>query len=343
MFGLDNKSGINVMPSIAPADSQTPLWFTEGGAGMSATYPGQDWFNQIQAELLNVLKAADIAPQKGNLTQLSSAISKLASAYAVSIVHTTGVSMTSVMSQSGATKTFADKTSLSEQEFKAPVVSPVFIAGSVNGGSLRMVFKDGKPYFSINIGELWYLLEVPFENAGFSTREPGDFELTGRRTSQLRKGYYSPNGDLFDLTSPQGKALNALSAEFKSDWGVTISGGKINLPNIKQSDGRTPFVRFVNDTARRPGSVEQDAMRNFTGSVEIRNYGRYPMIANNTGVFTFSSVSSDLYSVKEGASSDPMGTHRLTMDPARVISATNISNEFRALNIGMNLAFYLGV
>lgn len=106
MFGLDNKSGINVMPTIAPADSQTPLWFTEGGAGLSATYPGQDWFNQIQAELLNVLKAADIAPQKGDLSQLSSAISKLASAYALSVVHTTGQSQTSVMSQYGATKAF---------------------------------------------------------------------------------------------------------------------------------------------------------------------------------------------------------------------------------------------
>lgn len=113
MFGLDNKSGINVMPSIAPADSQTPLWFTEGGAGLSATYPGQDWFNQIQAELLNVLKAADIAPQKGNLTQLSSAISKLASAYALSVVQTTGPSLTSVMSQKAVTDYLGTKASRS--------------------------------------------------------------------------------------------------------------------------------------------------------------------------------------------------------------------------------------
>ncbi|EMM8061193.1 hypothetical protein [Morganella morganii] len=114
MFGLDNKSGINVMPPIAPADSQTPLWFTEGGAGLSATYPGQDWFNQIQAELLNVLKAADIAPQKGNLSQLSSAISKLASAYAVLIVHTTGDSLTSVMSQKSVTDLTNKKFNISD-------------------------------------------------------------------------------------------------------------------------------------------------------------------------------------------------------------------------------------
>ena len=109
MFGLDNKSGINVMPPIAPADSQTPLWFTEGGAGLSATYPGQDWFNQIQAELLNILKAADITPQKGTLNQLSSAISKLASAYALSVVQATGQSLTSVMSQKAVTDGLSKK------------------------------------------------------------------------------------------------------------------------------------------------------------------------------------------------------------------------------------------
>ncbi|MEQ5119487.1 gp53-like domain-containing protein [Morganella morganii] len=127
MFGLDNKSGINVMPPMAPADSQTPLWFTEGGAGQSATYPGQEWFNQIQAELLNILKAADIAPQKGSLNQLSSAISRLASAYAVSIVHSTGQSLTSVMSQKAVTDLAlakADKDSFAAQNFSSAISAP---------------------------------------------------------------------------------------------------------------------------------------------------------------------------------------------------------------------------
>ncbi|HAS8353237.1 TPA: hypothetical protein I7721_19310, partial [Vibrio vulnificus] len=79
MFGLDNKSGINVMPPIAPADSQSPLWFTEGGAGLSATYPGQDWFNQIQAELINVVIASGLTLDKGKLNQLSESIKKLQS------------------------------------------------------------------------------------------------------------------------------------------------------------------------------------------------------------------------------------------------------------------------
>ncbi|WP_425086007.1 hypothetical protein [Yersinia intermedia] len=79
MYGLDNPSGISVMPAIAPAVSPTPLWFTEGGAGQPPSYPGQDWFNMHQAEHLNVLAAANITPVKSDLTQLSKAIKKLIS------------------------------------------------------------------------------------------------------------------------------------------------------------------------------------------------------------------------------------------------------------------------
>ncbi|EKN3738781.1 hypothetical protein OU751_003334 [Yersinia enterocolitica] len=77
MYGLDNTSGINVMPTVSPKVSATPLWFTEGGAGQAPSYPGQDWFNMFQAELLNVLADAGIAPIKTDLTQLSKAIKKL--------------------------------------------------------------------------------------------------------------------------------------------------------------------------------------------------------------------------------------------------------------------------
>lgn len=77
MYGLDNASGVNVMPKLAPVSSATPLWFTEGGAGLAASYPGQDWFNMIQAELLNVLTEGGIKPEKGKLNQLSEAIKKI--------------------------------------------------------------------------------------------------------------------------------------------------------------------------------------------------------------------------------------------------------------------------
>lgn len=79
MYSLDNTSGVTVMP---PVKSQVyrhtePRWFTEGGNGAAPSYPGADWFNIVQAELLNVLKEGKVNPAKAELTQLSKAIKNM--------------------------------------------------------------------------------------------------------------------------------------------------------------------------------------------------------------------------------------------------------------------------
>lgn len=107
MFGLDNASGVNVMPTIAPKSSEQPLWFTEGGSGLAATYPGQDWFNQVQAEMLNVLIAAGITPEKGKLNQLSLAIQQLCKTI-YPLAQGIGGSDVSVMSQKAVTDAISD-------------------------------------------------------------------------------------------------------------------------------------------------------------------------------------------------------------------------------------------
>lgn len=80
MYALDNQSGVEVMPPLKAQLKQptNPLWFTEGGNGVAPSYPGADWFNVVQAELLNVLKAAQVTPSKDTLTQLASAVQKIA-------------------------------------------------------------------------------------------------------------------------------------------------------------------------------------------------------------------------------------------------------------------------
>lgn len=65
------------MPAIGPVMSTKPLWFTEGASNQKPTYPGPDWFNIIQDELMNVLASADIPMNKADNTQLSQAISKI--------------------------------------------------------------------------------------------------------------------------------------------------------------------------------------------------------------------------------------------------------------------------
>lgn len=77
MYFVDNGSAVPVMPQVKPVSSITPQFFTEGGNGTPPTYPGPDWFNIFQLELLNVLKEAQIDPDKANHTQLVTAMKKL--------------------------------------------------------------------------------------------------------------------------------------------------------------------------------------------------------------------------------------------------------------------------
>lgn len=74
MFHLDNNSGVSAMPPVGAVQSSAPRWFTEGGGGTPASYPGAAWYNIIQAELLSVLSAGGVAPDKASNEQLIEAL-----------------------------------------------------------------------------------------------------------------------------------------------------------------------------------------------------------------------------------------------------------------------------
>ena len=77
MYHVDNSTGVPVMPQPSPVTSETELFFTEGGNGVPPTYPGPDWFNTIQSELLNILRDAGLDPDKMDNTQILAALKKL--------------------------------------------------------------------------------------------------------------------------------------------------------------------------------------------------------------------------------------------------------------------------
>ncbi|EOI7760879.1 right-handed parallel beta-helix repeat-containing protein [Klebsiella pneumoniae] len=80
MYHLDNTSGVPEMPEPKEQQSITPRWFGESQAQGGISWPGADWFNTVQAELLNLLAAAGIEPDKKSYDQLSKAIPKLGDA-----------------------------------------------------------------------------------------------------------------------------------------------------------------------------------------------------------------------------------------------------------------------
>lgn len=77
MYHLDNNSGVVTRPDIPAVQSSQPRWFTEGGNGTPPSYPGAHWFNTVQAEMLGILSAASITPQKHQLNQITLAIQAL--------------------------------------------------------------------------------------------------------------------------------------------------------------------------------------------------------------------------------------------------------------------------
>ncbi|EOJ2845704.1 hypothetical protein [Klebsiella pneumoniae] len=74
MYHLDNTSGVPEMPEPKEQQSNTPRWFGESQEQGGISWPGADWFNTVQAELLNLLSAAGIKPEKKTYDQLSQAI-----------------------------------------------------------------------------------------------------------------------------------------------------------------------------------------------------------------------------------------------------------------------------
>ncbi|HID8084413.1 TPA: hypothetical protein ACXIDR_003393 [Serratia marcescens] len=75
MFHIDNKSGVSKMPDVGEVLSEQTLFFTEEKD--KATWPGASWFNIIQSEMLNILKAANITPEKGKFNQVATAIIRM--------------------------------------------------------------------------------------------------------------------------------------------------------------------------------------------------------------------------------------------------------------------------
>lgn len=77
MYHVDNKTGVATMPDIPPSESTVPQWFTEGGPGEEPTVPGSATWNIWQAELLNILAAAEVVPDKFKLNQIAESIGLL--------------------------------------------------------------------------------------------------------------------------------------------------------------------------------------------------------------------------------------------------------------------------
>ncbi|MEN6332248.1 MAG: hypothetical protein ABFD57_09695 [Smithella sp.] len=83
MQRVDTSTAVAQLPG--QNDAGIPGYFTQGNSasGLPATVPGQDWFNGIQEELITIILAAGITPDKAITNQILQAIKRISNYYSV--------------------------------------------------------------------------------------------------------------------------------------------------------------------------------------------------------------------------------------------------------------------
>ncbi|SOB60526.1 protein of unknown function [Pseudodesulfovibrio profundus] len=172
------------------------------------------------------------------------------------------------------------------------------------------------------------------EIAGLVMAEIGELRLMPFRAEHLPPGWYVGNGDQYADDSAQGGALLSLSAEYRADWGISLAGGLINVPNLFDVDGNGYFLRPVDGVARQIGSIQGDAIREIKGS-----------ITTNFSDLLFNSSSGALSVEPLGTGGNGLATgngHDSTVN-FKASDAVPTASENRPINIGLTPAIYLGV
>ena len=159
----------------------------------------------------------------------------------------------------------------------------------------------------------------------------GKIELLSTTADALPAKWYLATGDKYPEDSPQGRALKALPESHKRAFKIELKDGQINTPNLFHTDGRGYFIR----AARNLGEVQEDAIRNLTGSVRFN--GQESAQTIGSGVFQ---VSGDGNQRPNSFAGYDRNIAKVTFDASRVVPT---ADENRPLNIGFLPAIYLGV
>lgn len=160
----------------------------------------------------------------------------------------------------------------------------------------------------------------------------GKIELLPFPADALPQGWYHANGDQYEDTTPQGRALSALPTALKQAFRIVLTGTRINLPNFYHADGRGYFLR----ASKTLGTVQDDAIRNIVGNLYFVVSGTGHQ--QPTGAFG--------YQTTNGLGANGQGFRSGFPSNTYAFNAANVvptADENRPLNIGLTPAIYLGV
>ena len=284
MFHVDNNSGVSAMPPVGAVQSSAPRWFTEGGGGVPASYPGAAWFNILQAELLNFLSAYGITPDKSDLNQLQKAIeeaisqkatanSALLTAIAALVTSAdkmpyfngkNTVAMTAltafaremlaqtdaagVLSKLGLTN-FADKNSSNEQLFNGVVASKKGVSATSTDGNRRVnLFVSDTGY------ELIVYIDGKYNNAIQIPTKAGTMALLDDVSNSVQS---APPPIGIPFFWPVSAMPNTVVPEWSSNVFLKMNDATFSAstypalarvwPGLKLTDCRGEFLRIWDD------------------------------------------------------------------------------------------------
>lgn len=286
MYFVDNGSAVPVMPQVKPVSSATPQFFTEGGNGTPPTYPGPDWFNIFQLELLNVLKEAQINPDKANHTQLVTAMKKL----------------------------FLDASSNgSDIPDKAAFLSNLQLERFVQlSNATRINSPNGKLYLWINNAEWGVYNDESAKNIPLGVNYGG----TGSTTASGAQDNLGISSGIFPIGMPffwpSSSSPAEIFPEFSGQVFLKWNGASFSateypklakvIPGLILTEARGEFPRIWDDgrgvdSGRTLLSAQGDAIRNITGVLRGGSYKVDSISDGDTGPFSVQSqgVKTGLY------------------------------------------------
>ncbi|APB78622.1 TPA: hypothetical protein QB072_001183 [Pasteurella multocida] len=230
MYHLDNESGVSTF-ALVPVKNTQRLWFTEGGHGNAISYPGADWFNMVQAELLSILDDAGIQPNKGQLNQISLAIRKLSENkienFGQQLKQADGYKLV------GRCKSIAELRTIRPTEHGQRILVDAYYEGGTTGGGEFVA--DLQDMITPDDSGLCFVVEGG--NAGRWKR------VFGSEISAFEFGAVA------DGVTDDSLAMNVAAAHCQKKWGKTLSlcgefylGSTVNLRHCKVDATRAKFI-----------------------------------------------------------------------------------------------------
>lgn len=208
-------------------------------------------------------------------------------------------------------------------------LADVYVAANVAQISAGDIM-DKRTYMRMNLGGDSSLLSFPLGWQALLPYPPEELALSA-------PGWIFNNGDRYLNTGKVATQLNKLSSAYRNAWGITNNGSSTNVPKWFYSDGRGYFVRAVDGTVRRVGSVVDDQLRAITGSI-ANMQGYSTSTTTGIGALKKTVLVGNLYA--QGGALGSRGS--------LIIDTSDLGDNFNGadshpLEIGMTPATYLGV